>query len=434
MNIEDLYKLFLASKGVCTDSREVESGTIFFALKGENFDGNRFAEAALEKGAVYAVADDQSLPDNDRIIKCPDTLKTLQQLALFHRKKLGIPILALTGTNGKTTTKELISSVLSAKYSVSFTKGNLNNHIGVPLTLLRMDSATQVGVVEMGASAPGEIEALVSIAEPDFGLITNVGKAHLLGFGSIEGVRKTKGELYDYLKKSGGTILYNRDNPLLCDMVKEREPVKSIPYGVNHWGMKVADASDKNPFLIIVYNDKKRISTQLVGEYNADNVAAALAAGDLFNVEREDAVRAIEGYKPSNNRSMLIPGRENLLIADAYNANPVSMMAALSNFRKIGEGSCVLILGDMLELGEESVREHRDVLEYISGMQAESLFFVGSQFRAAAEGNPAFSDAKFFSDSLELKEYLTANPLSGKKILIKGSRGTKLERVIDLLR
>ncbi|MCK9304787.1 MAG: UDP-N-acetylmuramoyl-tripeptide--D-alanyl-D-alanine ligase [Bacteroidales bacterium] len=434
MDIENLYRRFLLSKGVCTDSRELEPGTIFFALRGENFDGNSFVLTALENGAQFAVADDPSLPDNDKIIKCRDSLKTLQELARFHRRQLGIPLLALTGTNGKTTTKELISAVLSARYNVTYTKGNLNNHIGVPLTLLSMSSSTQIGVVEMGASAPGEIAALVSVTEPDCGLITNIGKAHLQGFGTLDGVRKSKGELYDYLKKSGGTILYNADNPILSEMIREREPVKSIPYGILCSGMTIVEPSGNTPFLTIRYNDLYSVSTHLIGEYNADNVAAALCAGEFFNVDREAAVKAIGNYIPSNNRSMLVRGNRNLLIVDAYNANPVSMMAALSNFRKICRNSCALILGDMLELGEESVNEHRAVLKYISGMKSDIMLFVGSQFRAAAAGNPAFSSAKFFTDSLELKEYIAKNPVSGKTILIKGSRGTRLERVIDLLR
>ncbi len=433
MDINELYKLFLDSTGVCTDSREVKDGTIFFALKGDNFDGNKFALSALEKGAKYAVVDDTLIPVNERIIRCDYTLKTLQQLALYHRRELGLPVLALTGTNGKTTTKELITAVLSAEYKVTCTKGNLNNHIGVPLTLLSMDSSTQIGVVEMGASAPGEIATLVSITEPECGLITNVGKAHLLGFGSVEGVRKAKGELYDFLKAKGGTILVNADNAVLCEMVEEREPVACIPYGIKFSGAEIVRSTADNPFLTIRLNKGRILSTQLFGEYNADNVAAALCAGEFFNVSRDAALRAISEYTPQNNRSMMVRGKFNTLIIDAYNANPVSMMAALSNFRQLGIDSCALIIGDMLELGEDSQKEHKAILDYIAEISPENLMFVGNEFSAAAAGNSAFLKANFFPDSLALKEYLLKNPLSGKTILIKGSRGTRLERVTDLL-
>jgi UDP-N-acetylmuramoyl-tripeptide--D-alanyl-D-alanine ligase len=433
MTTEALYELFLQSRGVCTDSRAVEPGTIFFALKGENFDGNAFALKALESGAKYAVIDDKSLPADERLIVSENTLLTLQELARYHREQLGIPVLGLTGTNGKTTTKELITAVLATEYNVVSTKGNLNNHIGVPLTLLSMSSATQIGVVEMGASAPGEIAALVSIVKPDCGLITNVGKAHLLGFGSLEGVKKTKGELYDYLSHNGGTVLLNADNPALCEMIDEREPVSCVCYGVNYEKMKVHKSSPEKPFLSVGLDTGEIITTKLIGSYNADNVAAALCAGNFFNIDKAHAIKAIEQYQPSNNRSMLVRGKDNLLIVDAYNANPVSMMAALENFRDMEKGPLALVIGDMLELGKDSQNEHKIILDYIAGMGIETLLFVGKEFASAAEGNPLFAKAKFFPDSLKLREFLEQNPLSGRSVLIKGSRGTRLERVIDIL-
>lgn len=434
MQTQDLYKLFLESSGITTDSRAIAPGSIFFALKGENFDGNSFALAALEAGAKYSVVDDSSLPENKGLIKVDDVLLALQDLARFHRKQLDIPIVGLTGTNGKTTTKELITIVLATKYKVSSTQGNLNNHIGVPLTILKMDKSTQLGVVEMGASAPGEIATLVSISQPNYGLITNVGKAHLLGFGSFEGVKNTKGELYDYLSKTDGTAIYNIDNAHLCEMIEKRPGIKCVPYGLKYQGCNVLPTSSEEPFLRLKLHSGDMICTRLIGSYNSDNVMAALAVGKLFQTELHLAIEAIENYTPSNNRSQLIKGAKNTLIVDAYNANPTSMRAALENFGKMERAATSLVIGDMLELGTESQNEHKAILGLIKEMRTDNLFFVGSEFASAATGDELLMNkAKFFKTSLELREYLVANPVSENTFLIKGSRGTRLERVLDVL-
>ncbi len=434
MQIQELYKIFLESSGVCTDSRAITPDSIFFALKGDNFDGNSFAIAALEAGAKYSIADDKSLPSISNLIQTDDVLTTLQDLARFHRIRLGIPVVGLTGTNGKTTTKELISAVLSAKYRVTSTQGNLNNHIGVPLTILKMTSETQVGVIEMGASAPGEIATLVSISQPDYGLITNVGKAHLLGFGSFEGVKATKGELYDYLVKSGGTAIFNSDNLHLVEMIQKRPGIKTVLYGLNYQGCKILPTSSAEPFLRMRLHSGEIINTHLIGAYNSDNVLAALATGKLFNIDLADSIRAIENYIPSNNRSQLVQGKANTLIVDAYNANPTSMKAALENFSKMEKRETSLIIGDMLELGTESQKEHRAILDFIKEIPTDNLFFVGSEFEAAAQGDQMLiNKAKFFKTSLELKDYLLENPVADNTFLIKGSRGTRLERILDVL-
>ena len=486
MTTDNLYKIFLDSNGVSTDSRAIKSGSIFFALKGDNFDGNTFALNALEAGAKFAVVDDKSffsndksLSANDNLIVVDNVLLALQDLARYHRTQLAIPIVGLTGTNGKTTTKELITTVLSVKYKVVSTQGNLNNHIGVPLTILKMDATTQIGVVEMGASAPGEIATLVSISQPNYGLITNVGRAHLLGFGSFEGVKSTKGELYDFLVKIGGTALYNIDNSHLCEMIQSRPGLKTIPYGLKFEGSDILPTTSAEPFLrmklhsgskchpeSILHSESKlhsdiQINTNLIGAYNADNIMAALAVGTLFEVDTADAIEAISKYIPSNNRSQLVNGKNNILIVDAYNANPTSMRAALENFAKMERGETTLVIGDMLELGTESQNEHKAILELIKDIDPDHLMFVGEEFaKAAAEfGSASAADivsasgvsiksptlmftvngsfpmvkASFFKTSLELRDYLITNPITGNTFLIKGSRGTRLERILDIL-
>jgi len=434
MTIEQLYQIYKESTGVCTDSRAVQVGSLFFALKGDSFDGNTFAIKAIESGACYAVVDDTALASHERLILVDDVLESLQKLARHHRRELGMPIIGITGTNGKTTTKELVSKVLLTEYRTSYTQGNLNNHIGVPLTLLRMDESTQVGVVEMGASAPGEIAALVNICEPDYGIVTNVGKAHLLGFGSFEGVKRTKGELYDFLKNSDGAILYNMDNPDLCEMIGERQPLRCIPYGLNRQGAKVLPVTPENPFMRIELASGKIIETKLIGLYNADNVMAALAAGELFFTDMDASIEAICNYTPTNNRSQLVKGRSNTLIVDAYNANPTSMRAALENFSMMEKGLSAMVIGDMLELGVESQNEHKAILSIISEMNADILFFVGKEYSLAALCfDDIRSKAHFFATSTELRGYLEANPVRDHTILVKGSRGTSVEKVIDVL-
>lgn len=433
MKIEKLYSIFLESTGVTTDSRAVAQGNLFFALKGDNFDGNDYAQKAIDAGAIYAVADRPGLK-GDRIISVPDTLKALQQLARYHREQLALPVFALTGTNGKTTTKELITAVLSKKYKVTSTTGNLNNHIGVPLTLLKLTKESEIAVIEMGASAPGEIKTLCDIALPDIGLITNVGKAHLLGFGSLEGVKKTKGELYDALKKREGIALFNIDNPILCEMIAARKALRKTPYGLHDSGAIILPVTPENPYLRIALKEGIIINTLLIGSYNADNVMAALAAGEQLGIERAAAIMAIEHYTPVNNRSMLLKGKDNLLIVDAYNANPTSMHAALDNFSSMQVPLKSLIMGDMLELGKDSHEEHKEILEFAQELNAQNYYFVGKEFHSAAKGNPFFGEkGKFFDTSVDLRDYLSLNPIKGNTILIKGSRGTKLEKVLEIL-
>lgn len=442
--------MFKSSAGVTTDSRTLKGGELFFALKGENFDGNEYALKALEAGAAYAVVNAGSSAvrnsDDSRLIKVDDTLKTLQELARWHRCMTfvdGKPltVIALTGTNGKTTTKELIREVLSVKYNVTATKGNLNNNIGVPLTLLEIDSATQLAVVEMGASHPGDIKELVDIALPNYGLVTNVGKAHLLGFGSFEGVKKTKGELYDYLRRTADKVFLNVDNPHLCSMASERnlqhDPERPyslvIPYGVDYQGAEVLPSSPDCPFLRIVL-DGKEISTNLVGAYNADNVMAALCVGRQFGVELEDAVKAIEAYIPSNNRSQMTRTGRNTLIIDAYNANPSSMEAALSNFASVQAPVRIAMLGDMLELGADSLKEHVTVVRRALSMQLENVCLVGREFgKALTEMGDEGGHILHFESSDELAAWAEKTEITGAVILVKGSRGTRMEKIVEKL-
>ena len=430
-----------------TDTRTLKGGEMFFALKGENFDGNEYALKALELGARYAVVNKSAAvaaSDDPRLVKVDDTLKTLQELARWHRSMTivdGKPltVIALTGTNGKTTTKELIREVLSVKYRVTATEGNLNNSIGVPLTLLRINSETQLAVVEMGASHPGDIKELVEIALPNYGLITNVGKAHLLGFGSFEGVKKTKGELYDYLRRTADKVFINVDNPHLCQMASERnlqsDPERPysllLPYGLDYQGGVVLFSDEKHPFLRILCGGVL-INTNLVGSYNADNVMAAIAVGVHFGVSFEDAVKAIEAYVPSNNRSQMTKTENNTLIVDAYNANPTSMAAALENFSNVSAKCRIAMLGDMLELGEDSAAEHKTVVQSALSRGFCKVFFVGKEFGAVASVAEG-SSAMFFNTSDELAEYLRENPVKDATVLIKGSRGTRMEKVLPTL-
>lgn len=422
---------------------------MFFALKGENFDGNEYALKALEAGAAYAVVNtsaDVASVDDQRLIKVEDTLKALQELARWHRSMTFVggrplPVVALTGTNGKTTTKELVRQVLSAKYNVTATEGNLNNSIGVPLTLLKISPATEIAVVEMGASHPGDIKELVDIALPNFGLITNVGKAHLLGFGSFEGVKATKGELYDYLRRTSDKVFLNVDNPHLCQMASERnlqsDPERPyslvLPYGLSLMGAEVLPSDAEHPFLRIKLQDRI-VNTNLVGSYNADNVMAAIAVGQHFGVSLEDAITAVEAYVPSNNRSQMTRTEKNTLIVDAYNANPTSMEAALNNFASVVAECKVAMLGDMLELGDESVAEHVQVVRKAISASLDSVMFVGGEFaKAVASEGVASESIRCFDTSQNLADWLAENPITGAAVLIKGSRGTRMEKVITVL-
>ena len=450
MEIISIYNKFKQCGVVTTDSRTLRGGEMFFALKGENFDGNEYALKALEAGAAYAVVNKDSSAgaiDDPRLIKVEDTLKTLQELARWHRSMTivdGKPltVIALTGTNGKTTTKELIREVLSVKYRVTATEGNLNNSIGVPLTLLKINSETQLAVVEMGASHPGDIKELVDIALPNYGLITNVGKAHLLGFGSFDGGKAPKGELYDYLRRTADRAFINVDNPHLCQMASERNMQHDtersysllLPYGLDYQGAEVLASDAEHPFLRIRL-DGTVIETNLVGSYNADNVMAAIAVGKQFGVSFEEAVAAISAYVPANKRSQMTKTERNTLIVDAYNANPTSMAAALDNFSNVSAEQKVALLGDMLELGSESLSEHVTAIRSACSRGLSMICFVGKEFQAASAEVPAdmLANARFFATSDELAAFLGENPLSGAVVLIKGSRGTRMENVIPAL-
>ncbi len=461
MKIQNLYEIYCkCGCRVTTDTRTLSGGELFFALKGESFDGNEYALAALEGGAAYAVVDAlspvaASCGDDPRIIPVEDTLRTLQELARWHRSMTfvdGKPltVIALTGTNGKTTTKELIRQVLSVKYRVTATEGNLNNSIGVPLTLLRINGETQIAVVEMGASHPGDIRELVEIALPNYGLVTNVGKAHLLGFGSLEGVMATKGELYDYLRRTSDKVFINVDNPLLCKMASDRnlqsDPERPysllLPYGLEYQGASVMPSSPEHPYLRLSIPDSDGsivlVQTSLVGSYNADNVMAAIAVGRHFGISLKEAALAIEAYVPSNNRSQMMRTEKNRLIVDAYNANPTSMTAALDNFASVSAPSKVALLGDMLELGTESVAEHVAIAKKALSLGLSKVCFVGAEFGKALqiikkEQEELCDAAMHFDSSDSLKSYLDANPLEDALVLVKGSRGTRMEKTIQSL-
>lgn len=438
MDIETLYSCFLQHPIITTDSRDVPADSMFFALKGDSFDGNQYAQAALDKGAAYAVVDDSSV-QGEHIILVPDVLKALQQLAHYHRCQLGTTIVGITGTNGKTTTKELIAAVLQKKYNVLYTQGNFNNHIGVPKTLLQLTKEHDIAVVEMGANHPGEIKTLVEIVCPDYGLITNVGRAHLEGFGSFEGVIRTKGELYDFLRADAGTAFINNDNQYLKDISHDLRLVK---YGHTPAGdlLVLGEFIDCNPTLHFRWKQQgspfspMEVQTRLIGSYNLDNALAAACVGTIFAVPAEDISAALSEYTPSNNRSQLTKTADNQLIVDAYNANPTSMAAALDSFAHVKAERKMVILGDMKELGEVSQAEHNSILNRLAELQLQQVWLVGSEFQKALQANPVVS-ARTFADVEEVKALL-ATP-DGKPrdytILIKGSNSTKLIQLLDLL-
>lgn len=414
MNINKLYALFEQCSGVTTDSRKVATGNMFVALRGANFNGNLYAAMALEAGAAYAVVDSLSedfpAQYRDRVVVVENTLATLQALAAHHRRQLQIPIIGIVGSNGKTTTKELTSRVLAERFTLYATHGNLNNHIGVPLTLLAMDSTIEFGVVEMGASAQGEIAALCAICQPNYGIITNIGNAHLEGFGGREGIIKGKGELYDYLAENGGRAFVAQEDEILTLMAAVRVNLAVEPYS---------------------YSLSEGYKSNLSGEYNSRNIAAAVAVGRYFNVEQERIASAIESYIPDNNRSQeQTTAHGNLLIIDCYNANPSSMEVAIENIAS-KEGAKLLILGDMLELGQWSHQEHCRILELAAGIGGVEIVLVGENFRKAAHSLAI--DAICFKNSAETAEYIKQSRVSNRTILLKGSRGIALEKLIDCL-
>ena len=406
---------------VNTDTRNLPAGCVFFALHGERFDGNKFAKQALETGASVAVIDnpEYALPEGTLLV--PNTLLALQDLARAWRRELGLPIIGITGTNGKTTTKELLATVLSTKYNLHYTQGNLNNQIGVPLTLLQITRAHELAIVEMGASHPGDIKELVDIAEPNYGLITNVGRAHLEGFGSFEGVQNTKRELYDYLVAHDGTIFRNADNPYLASMHDSALSSLPISNSPQSGRPRAADAAS-NSRLVAYATGTMPSGTHLVGEYNAENVSAAICVGEYFGVSREQALEAIRQYVPTNNRSQSMQTANNQLIVDAYNANPTSMQAAINAFK--GD---TYILGAMRELGEYSHLEHQNIVNMLAERKADTVFLVGEEYLQTTSPYPVFENVE------QLHKHLEEQPLKGKNILLKGSRSTQMEKLLDIL-
>ena len=431
MDIAQLYDLFLASKGVNTDTRTLQPGQIFFALKGENFDGNAYAQKALESGAAYAVVLDSVPGDDPRLLRFPDTLRALKELAACHRRHLDIPVIGLTGTNGKTTTKELIREVLAVHFNVKATLGNLNNDIGVPMTVLSIGKEAEIAVVEMGANHPDDISALTWVSQPSYGLITNVGKAHLLGFGSFEGVKKAKGQLYDWLSEHDGQAFVNVDDADLFEMAVAR-PLSIIPYGVEGEDAVLLPTSSDNPFLRMEIGGKI-LETKLVGSYNAANVMAALAVGRQFGISLDEGMAAIAAYTPSNNRSQMTRTARNVVIEDAYNANPSSMAAALDNFASLQDSCKVALLGDMRELGEDSVQEHVKILEKLDDCGLTHACLVGEEFGKALERSGNRPYVKWFANSDDLVGALSERPLSGATVLVKGSHSMHMEKVMPTL-
>jgi UDP-N-acetylmuramoyl-tripeptide--D-alanyl-D-alanine ligase len=458
-----LYELYLQHPCITTDSRDCPQGSIFIALHGDRFDGNQFALQALEKGCSYAIVDDpavldscrvdrasSTVTDSDRLILVPDTLQAYKELAREHRRQFDIPVIAITGTNGKTTTKELVRAVLAEKYNVLATEANFNNDVGVPKTLLKLTKEHQIAIIEMGASHPGDIKTLVETAEPTCGIITNVGRAHLKGFGSFEGVMKTKGELYDYLRtREDGLVFVNADNDYLLDMLDEEDSKLWItPYStdtdkqytcisgeiIHEEGNPLLKMRWRRPIMDLEQTGASqkwhKVQTQLIGDYNIDNVMAAIAVGINFGVDRKQICHALESYKPTNNRSQLIDTQHNRLIVDAYNANPSSMFAALQNFFSIKAADGqekMTILGDMLELGEDSLQEHQKIVDIIEAAGIKHVWLVGSEFAAT---NTHFTK---FSSVDEVKSHLQAHCPHDRLILIKGSNGTRLYQLPPML-
>ena len=446
MSIKELYKLYQQHPCITTDSRECPQGSIFLALKGESFDGNKFAVQALEKGCAYAIVDDPSLAGSDdkRIIIVNDCLQTFKDLAREHRRQFNIPVIGITGTNGKTTTKELVAAVLSQKYNVLYTQGNFNNDVGVPKTLFRLTKEHEIAVIEMGASHPGDIKTLAETAEPTCGLITNVGRAHLQGFGSFEGVIKTKCELYDFLRtREDGLIFINADNEHLMNQISDDEDIWLTPYSTdseNQYSCISGEVIACDPFLKFRWREPlltleqegrsikwHKVQTHLIGAYNIDNLLAAIAVGINFGADRKQICAALENYVPSNNRSQMTVTEKNHLIVDAYNANPSSMMAALENFKLMQADNKMAILGAMRELGDVSQEEHQRIVDYLQTTDIKTVWLVGEEFENIRCDYPKFKDVE------AVKAAIAKEQPAGHYILIKGSNSTKLFQLPELL-
>lgn len=429
ISIEALYNLYLKHKKISTDTRKISEGSLFFALKGDNFNGNQFADQALASGASYAIVDEAEYVVNEQTLLVEDVLTALQELAKQHRSNLSIPVIGLTGSNGKTTTKELLNSVLSKKYKTYATKGNLNNHIGVPLSILEIEDSIELAIIEMGANHQQEIAHLCSISQPTHGLITNIGKAHLEGFGGFEGVKKGKGELYKWLEQSKGIVFVYRKNGLLLEMT---EALDSSPWCYGTEGDKVSgNFTAANPYLQLILTagaDSEEITMQITGDYNYENVMAAAAVGNFFGVDLREIKSALENYVPTNNRSQIKVSETNTIICDFYNANPSSMRAALENLKGQDQQNKVAILGDMFELGEESLEQHQNIIDYALATPLDQVIFIGKSFSQLKGG-----DAKFYETTMQAMEALKANKISNAFILLKGSRGMALEQLLPLL-
>lgn len=430
ITIPELYELYLLHPVVSTDTRTLPHGCLFFALKGPNFNGNHYAKQALEAGAAFAIVDEDA-GDDPRILRTTDVLSTLQQLANYHRHRLDIHVLAITGSNGKTTTKELCAAVLSKTFELHYTQGNLNNHIGVPLTILQLTEDHDFAVVEMGANHQGEIADLCRIAEPDYGLITNIGDAHLEGFGGREGVIKGKGEMYHHLKANGGLVFIQLDDPILHEILHGYDDIVSYGTGplVQYRG-RIHENNSGFLHVEVTHPYHMVIRTRLTGDYNFDNVMCAVAVGGYFGVEHHDIRSAIESYEPDNQRSQVIRNGELTIVLDAYNANPTSMQAAIDNFSKHFGGPRILALGEMLELGESAHDAHRRILEQASGVECDHVLLVGENFRTT-DMRPG---TLWFATSAECSDWLMLNKPQKGSVLIKGSRGSRMEKVMDALK
>lgn len=427
MDIKYIHSLFLKCQSVSIDTRKIEANSLFVAIKGERFDANTFAKEALQKGASYVIIDNSDFFIDDRTILVKDSLAALQELAKFHRAYLKLPIIALTGSNGKTTTKELINVVLSRKYKTKATIGNLNNHIGVPLTLLSFNSETEIGIVEMGANHKKEIEFLCELAKPDYGYITNFGKAHLEGFGGVEGVIEGKSEMYQYLSANDKLAFINLEDPIQVEKAKR---LKNYSFGINKESADVNIRAVKaNPFVEVTYGDLV-IQSHLIGLYNANNINAALTIGEYFKVADSEIKEAIESYVPENNRSQLLTKGTNEIILDAYNANPSSMAVAIANFLQLEKSNKIMILGDMFELGEESLKEHKSLIDSLLTQDSVSCFFVGLAFYANKTEKEHF---RFYETFDSFSNAIKTIKVENSCILIKGSRGMALERTLDFL-
>ena len=422
--LSEIYELFKNSTGISTDTRTVKKGNLFFALSGDHFNGNKFAQQAIVKGATFCIIDDANFKTEYTIL-VPNTLKTLQQLAKHHRQQLNIPIIALTGSNGKTTTKELINTVLSKKYQTTATIGNLNNHIGVPLTLLTMTKNTEIGIVEMGANHPNEIAFLANIANPNFGYITNFGKAHLEGFGNLEGVIKAKSELYNYLRDNQKIAFINADDP---KQLQQSKGIKKVTFSENGNSDLQIQLASANPNVTIIYNQLE-INSNLIGNYNFTNIAAAICIGNYFKVENNSIKDAIESYYPTNNRSQIINQNGHQIILDAYNANPTSMMVALESFKSLPAKNKVLFLGDMFELGNSSNTEHQIIVDYLHTIKNTTIYIIGEHFKNTKHTKNIIS----FTDFETFKNNFNTKLKNNSTILIKGSRGMALERILKLI-